>query len=182
MKDELVMQKVRNGDVQKLAILFERHHIKIFNYFLRLSGKRDVSEDLTQDVFFRILKYRQTFRGESKFTTWMYSISRNVYIDFYKNKKGDISLEDQYYEELDTKPLPQEKSESEQEKIILHKALETLSPERKEVLILSRFQGLKYHEISNLMDCSLSSVKTRVHRAIKDLRKAYKLISLRGEL
>ena len=182
MKDELLMDEVRNGDVQKLAVLFERYNIKLFNYFLRLSGKRDVSEDLTQDVFFRVLKYRQTFRGESKFLTWMYSIARNVYVDFYRNNKNDFSLDDQYDKEFDSAPLPEENVETDQEKILLHKAMDTLSYEKKEVLILSRFQGLKYDEISHLMDCSLSSVKTRVHRAIKDLRKAYTAMSLKGGL
>ncbi len=180
MKDETVMKLVRSGDVQKLAILFERYHIKLFNYFLRLSGKRDISEDLTQDVFFRLLKYRQTFRGESKFLTWMYSIARNVYIDYYKSKKPDLSLEEQFHEEFDDRPKPEETVEADQERQLLHQALNTLPAEKKEVLILSRFQGLKYEEISNLMDCSLASVKTRVHRAIKDLRKAYRAISIKG--
>ncbi len=79
--DEQVMAQVREGRVEMLAILFERHHVRLFNFFLRLTAERSLSEDLVQEVFLRILKYRHTYRGDSKFTTWMYQIGRNAHID-----------------------------------------------------------------------------------------------------
>ena len=75
MQDEEIMSSVKKGSVNMLAILFERYHVKLYNYFLRLTGDKGISEDLTQEVFLRILKYRDTFRHESKFTTWMYQIA-----------------------------------------------------------------------------------------------------------
>lgn len=163
-----------------LAILFERYHVKLYNFFLRLSGAGNLSEDLTQEVFFRILKYRKTYRGESKFTTWMFQIGRNVHIDHLrKHKKGEeMSLEDAWEEEAARSPQPDERSQSEQEAVYLHKALSLLSPAKKEVLVLSRFQGMKYKDISRVLGCSLAAVKTQVHRAIKDLRKNY--LELKG--
>ncbi|MCP5053694.1 MAG: RNA polymerase sigma factor [bacterium] len=178
MTDEDIMNKAKEGSIQMLAILFERHHVKMYNYFLRLTRDNAASEDLTQDVFFRILKYRETYRGESKFTTWMYQIGRNVYLDHLKKHKTEMPLEEVWDEKQSTDPRPEQKAETEQEAVFLHKALARLSPAKKEVLVLSRFQGMKYQDISQVLGCSLASVKTQVHRAIKDLRKTY--IQLKG--
>ena len=156
-----------------LAILFERCHVKLFNYFLRLTRQRSLSEDLTQEVFFRILKYRKTYRSESKFTTWMYSIGRNAYIDHLRKYKKEMPLEEMWEEEVSPSQQPHEHSETQEDSEILHQALSLLSPAKKEVLVLSRFQGMKYQDISQIQGCSLSSVKVQVHRAIKDLRKKY---------
>jgi len=69
---------VSEGQVSDLRILFERHHPKLFAFFVRMTGNREMSEDLTQDVFVRILKYRQTFRPGGSFRTWIYQIARNA--------------------------------------------------------------------------------------------------------
>lgn len=173
MTDEDIMNKVKEGSLQMLAILFERCHVKIYNYFLRLTRQRTLSEDLTQEVFFRILKYRKTYRQESKFTTWMYKIGRNVYIDHLRKHKKEVSLDDVWEEEVSNTPQPHQQSESEEDSEMLHRALSLLPPAKKEVLVLSRFQGMKYQDISQVLGCSLASVKVQVHRAIKDLRKTY---------
>jgi len=84
MTDHQIMQEVRDGQVEKLAILFERHHVSLFNYFLRLTGNRAAGEDLVQEVFTRILKYRATYQGEDKFVVWMFKIARNAHIDLLR--------------------------------------------------------------------------------------------------
>jgi RNA polymerase sigma factor (sigma-70 family) len=171
--DEDIMNSVRSGSIKLLAILFERYHVKLYNYFLRLTGNQGTSEDLTQEVFFRILKYRDTFRQESKFTTWMYKIGRNVHSDYWRKYKEEQPLDEQWEEEMAPANPPEEGAQEEQDMMILHRALMQLPPAKKEVLVLSRFQGMKYREISQLLGCSLSAVKVQVHRAIKDLRKTY---------
>lgn len=179
MIDEDVMKKIRDGNVQLLAVLFERYHVKLYNYFLRLTGNKGISEDLTQDVFFRILKYRVTFRGESKFTTWMYQIGRNVHIDHLRKQREEMPLEETWVEKPSLEPQPEQRTEAEQEAVFLHEALARLSPAKKEVLVLSRFQGMKYNDIARVLGCSLASVKTQVHRAIKDLREIYMNLSVK---
>jgi RNA polymerase sigma factor (sigma-70 family) len=171
--DEEIMNSVKLGSIKLLAILFERYHVKLYNYFLRLTGHQGTSEDLTQEVFFRILKYRGTFRQESKFTTWMYQIGRNVHIDYWRKYKEELPLSEQWEEKIDPANPPEQEAREEQDAAILHRALSQLPPAKKEVLVLSRFQGMKYREISQLLGCSLSAVKIQVHRAIKDLRKTY---------
>jgi RNA polymerase sigma-70 factor (ECF subfamily) len=172
-EDELLMAQVRDGRVEMLAILFERHHVRLFNFFLRLTANRPLSEDLTQELFLRILKYRHTYRGESKFSTWMYQIARNLHIDHLRSRHPEMPIDDLYEEKPCTQAGPAEKAESLQEADLLARALERLPLRKREVLLLSRFQNLKYGEIASLLECSVESVKVQVHRALKDLRGHY---------
>jgi len=171
--DEQLMAQVQDGRVEMLAVLFERHHVRLYNFFLRLSRDPALSEDLVQDVFLRILKYRHSFRGESRFTTWMYQIGRNAHIDHLRSRHPEIPIGEAWEKEGSPQPPPEEKAESEQEADLLARALERLPLRKREVLLLSRFQGLKYQEIADLLACSVQSVKVQVHRSLKELRRHY---------
>ena len=173
MDDSQLMEEVRDGRVEKLAVLFEKHHIALYNFFLRLTGNKGTSEDLVQDVFCRILKYRSTYKGESKFTTWMYQIARNAHIDFLRKRKEELPLEDQWQETQSPEASPTEMLERNRDIAMMRQALSKLPLKKREVLILSRFQNLKYREIADLLGCHIGSVKANVHRAIKELGKIY---------
>jgi RNA polymerase sigma-70 factor (ECF subfamily) len=175
--DNLLMEDVRGGKVEKLAILFEKHHVALFNYFLRLTGNRPVSEDLVQEVFTRILKYRTTYRGEDRFSVWMYKIARNGHIDFLRRQKETVPLEDQFEEAQSVDLIPEERVERQQEAALISRALKRLSPKKREVILLSRFQNLKYREIAELMECPVGTVKGMVHRAVQELGDIYKQLS-----
>jgi len=177
MNDNQLMEDVRDGRVEKLAILFERYHLALFNFFLRLTGSRPASEDLVQDVFTRILKYRSTYQGEDRFAVWMYKIARNAHIDFLRKRKETYPLEEQYDQAPSSEPRPEEKMVQEQEAALIARALTKLSPKKKEVLMLSRFQDLKYREIAELLDCPVGTVKGLVHRAIQELGDIYSQLS-----
>ncbi|MBN1224164.1 MAG: RNA polymerase sigma factor [Candidatus Aminicenantes bacterium] len=173
ISDNRIMEEVREGKVEKLAVLFEKHHIKLFNFFLRLTGNRGASEDLVQEVFLRILKYRKTFRGQSKFTVWMYQIARNAHIDFLRKGKDELPLEDQWKEVTGPEPSPPAQLERGQDIDMVRQALAQLPLKKREVLVLSRFQELKYREIADLLGCQIGTVKAHVHRAIKELGRIY---------
>jgi RNA polymerase sigma factor (sigma-70 family) len=177
LTDNLLMEDVRDGKVEKLAILFERHHVALFNYFLRLTGNHPVSEDLVQEVFTRILKYRATYRGEDRFAVWMYKIARNAHIDFLRRRKESVPLEDQFEEAQSADLIPEERVERQQEAALISRALKRLSPKKQEVILLSRFQNLKYREIAELMECPVGTVKGMVHRAVQELGDIYKQLS-----
>jgi RNA polymerase sigma factor (sigma-70 family) len=171
--DNRLMEDVKNGKVEKMAVLFEKHHVPLFNFFMRLTGNRSISEDLVQEVFVRMLKYRVTYQGRSKFTLWMYQIARNAHIDYLRKKKDALPLDEQWSDPITTEDSPEEKLEGGQEVQLLRQALAQLPLKKREVLILSRYQNLKYKEIAELMDCHIGTVKAHVHRAIKELGKIY---------
>jgi len=177
--DNQIMLKVRDDELDQLGILFERHHITLFNFFLRLTRNRAISEDLVQEVFLRILKYRHTYRGEGKFTNWMFHISRNAHVDFFKKQNREQQLSENEPEPISEDSNPDESLEASQDVALLQAALTKLSIEKREVLVLSRFHNMKYEDIAEIQNCQVGTVKARVHRAIKELRDIY--FELSGE-
>jgi RNA polymerase sigma factor (sigma-70 family) len=175
------MTQVRDGDVRKLAVLFERHHKALFNFFFHMNHDRDLSEDLVQDVFFRMLRYRQTYDPKHTFTAWMYQIARNASVDHARKKKPEIPIDaGSVNEEWNAMPEPvsmvpgaEEQLRKRQEVRLLRRALDRLPEDKREILILSRFQNLKYDEIATVLGCETSTVKVRVYRATKALGEIY---------
>src|SRR5438128_5699321 len=90
--DETLMLLVRGGDVARLGVLFDRHHRALFDFFARMTGSRTAAEHLVQDVFFRILKYRETFRDDSRFKAWMFHIARNARADHFRKQQPESVL------------------------------------------------------------------------------------------
>ncbi|RPH37548.1 RNA polymerase sigma factor [bacterium] len=173
------MDKVRGGDVAQLAHLFERHRVKLYNYYLRLTRNRWLSEDLVQEVFLRVLKYRHTFRGDGEFTMWMYHIARNVHRDYHaKWRHEQLSAGDQEEPAADDASA-QDTLELDQSTRLLQEALARLPVEKRELLVLSRYQNLRYDVIAGILDCSTEAVKVRVHRAMNELRTIF--LALSGE-
>lgn len=170
------MQAVGDGDLGGLAILFERHHRALFNYFVHVNGNRDLSEDLVQDVFFRILKYRKSYRPDRSFTAWMYQIARNAHVDSIGKRKFEVALGDR---EFASSGHMDEKLKRQQEISLLKKALARLPLDKRELLVLSRYQNLKYEEIASILGCDVGAVKVRVYRAVRALSQIY--FELAGE-
>ena len=173
--DHLVMLAVREGDVQRIGILFDRHHRMLFNFFLRLTANRGLSEDLVQDVFFRMLKYRQTFQAGTNFTAWMYQIARNAHVDQARKRRLEIVPDEETtWDDVASADLdPHEQLAHAQEIGLLRRAMARLPLEKREVLVLSRFQNLKYGEIAEILNCEIGAVKVRVYRAIRELSQIF---------
>jgi RNA polymerase sigma factor (sigma-70 family) len=178
MSDEELMAQVRSGVGEMLGLLFERYQSPLFNFYLKLTGDRTISEDLVQEVFLRMLKYRQTYRTETPFRAWMYQIARNARVDYLRRKRPETSLEP----EMSPAVVPTDTAQQSQEAALLHRALMRLPEDKREVLVLSRFQDLKYEEIAQLLDCETGTVKTRVHRALQELREIYQQLPGRNAL
>jgi RNA polymerase sigma-70 factor (ECF subfamily) len=169
MSDEDLMSQVRDGAGEMLGALFERYHVPLFNFYLKLSGDRAVSEDLVQEVFLRILKYRQSYMPETPFRAWIYQIARNARHDHFRKRKPETSWEP----EMSPVVAPVDTAQQSQEAVLLHSALMQIAEDKREVLVLSRFQDLKYEEIAQLLGCEVGTVKTRVHRALQELRQVF---------
>lgn len=170
--DNALMMKVKHGDLDKLGLLFERYHRRLYGFFYRLTYRNEISEDLVQGVFERILKYRQTYSDGNEFSAWLFGIARNLHADYYQKTKVSATDDSETNWEL----IPAEDSGAEfytdenMDKLLLRKALDRLDHDKKQVLILSRFEGFKYKEIATIMNCTESAVKVRVFRALNELK------------
>lgn len=173
MTDELIMEAVKNGDLQRASLLFERYNKRVFNFLARMTMDRDVAEDLTQNVFFRMIKYRNSFKEGNRFQSWIYQVARNVFSDHYnatKNRKADFvdveKMSDRMADNDDSMMM------DEREKL-LHRSISLLNEEQRELLVLTRFQHMKYEEVAVIMDTTVANIKVKVHRAIAKLREHY---------
>ena len=168
------MEKVQDDDLDQLVHLFDRYQKALYNFFVRLGSGTDDSDDLVQNLFVRIMKYRKSYKRDHSFKTWLYQMARNLYYDHYRR---EIKIRDSFMkvENLRDGEMGQNESYSEieekEEKLRL--ALEQLPEDKREVLILSRFQGMKYEEIAAITNTSVSNVKVKAHRAISNLREIY---------
>jgi len=160
------MSQVRGGAGEMLGTLFDRYHGKLFSYFVRLTGDRALAEDLVQDVFYRILKRRHTYRPGSPFRPWMYQIARNARNDNFR-RRTEVELDEQMAEPV----MPKDDLADREQNRLLHRALMKLPEDKREVLLLSRFQDMKYSEIAELLGCEVGTIKTRVFRAMQELRQ-----------
>ncbi|MEM9858162.1 MAG: RNA polymerase sigma factor [Bacteroidota bacterium] len=173
ISDETLMEQVRSGNLRRAAELFDRYNKPIYNFFVRLTLDRDLSNDLTQNVFLRMLKYRKTYQIGKPFKAWIYQMARNIHADHYRKNKARFS-DVQDINQVDTQLAGFEDRivQDEREKL-LYVSLFKLSAEQREILILTRFQQMKHEEVATVMDISVANVKVRVHRAMHKLKETY---------
>jgi RNA polymerase sigma factor (sigma-70 family) len=171
--DEAQMRAVREGDLSRLESLFDRYHLMLFNFLSRMTGNRHVAEDLVQEVFLRILKYRATYRDDACFKTWVYRIARNARADYFARREKEVPLSQEALESPDRGPTPEDEIEQERESVLLRSALMQLREDRRELIILARYQEMKYEAIAELLGIDSGTVKVRIHRALKELREVY---------
>ena len=176
LSDNALMLKVKDGDIDKMGLLYERYHRQLFSFLFHMTRHKEVSEDMVQNVFYRMLKYRKGFTGYGEFKTWMYHVARNTLKDHFRKDKrtnSNKSLED-VQEILASEQFADEQLEKQQEFKTLEQAMENLTDDNRELLILCRFQELKYNEIARILNTTEGAVKVRVHRALNQLKQLFK--------
>jgi DNA-directed RNA polymerase specialized sigma24 family protein len=109
VEDEQIMLAVRAGDVGQLERLFDRHHRALFHFFLHITASRAASEDMVQEVFYRVLKYRHTYQPESSFRVWLFQVGRNVHRDSAGRNKGEVPMPDDAVEFRGPDALPEKR-------------------------------------------------------------------------
>jgi len=164
------MLAIATGKLELMTILFERYHVRIYNFFKKMTQNKMVSEDLTQEVFIKVIKYRNSYNN-GNFAAWIYTIARNIFSSHYQKTKKERSIIID-----DDKLESNEKivSDSKQEELDhLQKALLKLSNSDRELIVMHRFQEIKYQQIAEIIGSSENAVKVKVHRALKKLKEIY---------
>lgn len=171
MSDEELMETVQKGNVNAMSTLFERYHRQLFGFFVRLTRDRQLSEDLTQATFERILRYRNSYRGDGSFRSWIFSVARNVQVDHYRKNRIKV---DQGVEMTELKLLTPTVSvalEERERREALERAIHELPETYRETLLLVWKQELKYREVAKILGTTETNIKSRMHRAVRALRK-----------
>lgn len=169
--DNELMRLVKEGDLDKLALLYDRYAKALFAFFYRQISNAPASEDLVQNVFIRIIKYRTRFRAEGHFTTWLFAVAHNVKNDYFRKTlrlRDEWTLRD---EDARAGIDPAGEVEAGERSAALRKAIDRLTPGQREALILCRIQGLKSKETARILNCSENTVKARLFRAVEKLRE-----------
>jgi len=180
LSDNALMLKVRSGDLNKLGLLYERHKKRLFGFFYNMNGDPMTSEDLVQNVFVRMLKYKHTYTGKGSFLAWMFSMARNVNNDHYKKNRKNLNQFDitslEY--KLDDGNVTDEKMNKKDTLHQLNRAMMKLSVDKREILVLSKLKEMKFSEIGQVLGCSEGTAKVKAHRALKDLRTVFKQMQI----
>lgn len=167
------MLSVRGGNLTHLAPLFERHYRALFDYLARMTGNRAAAEDLVQDVFVRILKYRHTFRENSRFDTWAFRIARNVRADYFQSGRSRETALDEAAEPAAGGTGTAEAFEHHRQAARVRRALFLLREDQRELIVLARYHGMKYEAIADLLGVEVGTVRVRMHRAVNELREIF---------
>jgi len=167
------MAQVRNDDLDQLTPLFERYQAPLFNFLYRLCNDRDTSQDLVQNVFLRILKYRASYQLGQPFRAWVYQLARHVHHDHWqKNRVPVADLEGVERTGSHHRAALAGMAATDHHDA-LQEALALLPVAQREVLLLHRFQGFSYAEIGELLSCSEGAARVKAHRALDALRQVY---------
>ena len=173
--DHALMLAVRDGELDALGELFERHHGPLFGFLLKHTGQRTAAEDIAQTVFQRMLKYRHTYRDEGRFAAWMYHLARRCAADHFRKANAAPHATDpaNLQDHADDAPDAGARAAVRDDHALLHTALARLDRDDREVLLLARFQELSFAEIAGILECSVGAAKVRAHRALHSLRTVY---------
>jgi RNA polymerase sigma-70 factor, ECF subfamily len=169
--DPGVLRKAQRGDERAFSIIVRAYQAPVFNYVLRLVGDRALAEDLTQEVFLRVYQGLPRFSLRSKFTTWLFQVTKNRVLDelraVERRPRAVVELED--VPSLEVFDAPFERIEAID---AVWRAIEDLNPDLKSALLLRDVVGLSYGEIADSLEITLATVKWRIYKAREDVQLA----------
>jgi RNA polymerase sigma-70 factor (ECF subfamily) len=180
--DETLMVAYQRGDVRAFELLLTRHRRPVFNFILRFVGSRELAEDVLQETFLRVIKGADAYQRQAKFTTWLYTIARNLCVDNSRRAKhrkaqsldAPLSNNPDSSTLLDVLPAEQlatdRQASNKELHARLHAAIATLSEEQREVFLMREFLDLPFKEIAEVVGVPENTVKSRMRYALEKLR------------
>jgi RNA polymerase sigma-70 factor (ECF subfamily) len=167
---EELVRRAQNGDARSFERLYRQLVGRVYGLCLRMSGDVQMAEELTQDVFVRAWEKLDTFRGDSQFPTWLHRLAVNVVLQARRSmarrrSHEEISPDPGHYLKSVQRAMPGTKMD-------LEKAIASLPPGARQVLILRDIEGYKYREVARLTGVTLGTVKAQIHRARRMVREA----------
>jgi RNA polymerase sigma-70 factor (ECF subfamily) len=166
-----VLRKAQRGDERAFSLIVRAYEVPVFNYVMRLVGDRALAEDLTQEVFIRVFQGLPKFSLRSKFTTWLFQVTKNRVLDELRanerRPRALVALDDA--PQLEVLDAPAEQVEMIE---ALWTAVDGLNTDLKMALLLRDVVGLSYNEIADSLDTTLATVKWRIFKAREEVQLA----------
>jgi RNA polymerase sigma-70 factor (ECF subfamily) len=182
MNDEELIQRIIDKDHLAFKSLVDQYQQLVINTCYNLIGNRQDAEDVAQEVFLQVYKSAQKFRGEAKISTWLYRIAINRSLNFIRDKKRfgwlrslSSLLEGEVQQVADVpasnSDRPDVALENKERNVMVQKAIDSLPEKQRTAFVLHKYEGLSYQEIAKILEHSLSSVESLIHRAKLNLQK-----------
>lgn len=179
LPDALLVNKYIDGDENSLAILIERHQSKIYGYIYSKVSDRDLTEDIFQETFFKVihtLKSRKYYNEEGKFLSWVLRIANNLIVDKFRNDKKMYMKRDTeefsiFSTITDSSPNIEKELIKNQVDADLKKIIQELPQDQKEVLMMRYYSDMSFKEIADITGVSVNTTLGRMRYAITNLRK-----------
>lgn len=180
--DEDLMVRYQGGEVRAFEILLGRHRKPVFNFILRYVGDKETAEDLLQETFMRVIKGAEAYKRQAKFTTWLYTIARNLCVDQTRRRKHrkHASLDAPMSSDEDSGTLldvvsgnemgSDRKTVNKQLHQKMSKAIDSLGEEQREVFMMREFLDMPFKQIADVVGVPENTVKSRMRYALEKLR------------
>ena len=169
--EEAIIRQCLDGDKDSYSVLVDRYKTMAYNVAYRMVGDEDTAKDLAQESFIAAYAGLDGFRFGSKFSSWLYSIILNKCRDHLRLVKDTVSTDDLAEVMPDKGISPEQTASAHQSSDVLQRALDALSPEYREVLILKHIEELDYQEIAAITGAGIPALKVRAHRGREMLKK-----------
>lgn len=180
-EEKLLIERCKRGDQNAFDKLVRSYEKRVYNLAYRLSGHYDEANDISVDAFVRVFQALKLFRGEANFSTWLFRIVTNVYLDRRKRTRNKQHLSLEEYIELeensvarqieDPAPSPGQVAELRERSDVLQNAITALPDYQRAMVVLYHTEGLSYEEIAGVMELPIGTVKSRLNRARLVLRE-----------
>ncbi len=173
--DEMLMVRYKRGDRDAFAELVRRYQRPLFNFSLRYVGSRQQAADVTQEAFLRVVKRSADFKHESRFSTWLFAITRNLCIDEIRRLKhrthASLDLESVSSSRWLAGQNPERETVSKELRDCIENAVASLPEDQKEVFLLRQLGGVPFAEIALIVEASENTVKSRMRYALDKLQR-----------
>ena len=179
--DAELIAAVAAGDAEAFENLVRKYERPVLNTAYRYVGDRTAAEDLAQEIFLKVWRRANSFKGKSSFSTWLYRIAVNQCLNF-RGKRRRKRTERLDEAAPDPRPALTERLEAEAKSRLVREAMAGLPAKQRMALVLSKFEGHSYKEIAQVMGVSLSSVESLIFRAKRNLKEALLPLRERGDL
>jgi len=167
--EQTLVTEIRLGRPAAFEELLDLYERKVFNLAYRMLGNREDAEDAAQEAFLEVYRCVGSFRGVSKLGTWIHSVARNVCLEFLRKRRETVPLDCE--QTRSAEPNPGDAALEADMRLRLEDAISRLPDIHREVVVLHEMQGLKYHEIAEVVRCPVGTVKSRLFHAMERLRE-----------